>query len=36
MMQYSNGIAVDSSGSVYVADPGNNRIQKLPPLPARP
>lgn len=33
---YPNGLAVDLSGSVYVADSGNDRIQKfsllLPPL----
>src|SRR3954452_24226651 len=27
----ANGIAVDAAGRVYVADTGNNRIQKLSP-----
>ncbi|MFH0775419.1 MAG: SBBP repeat-containing protein [bacterium] len=29
---YPHGIAVDSSGNVYVADTDNNRIQKFRPL----
>ena len=28
---YPNGVATDSSGNVYVADTGNNRIQKFTP-----
>jgi DNA-binding beta-propeller fold protein YncE len=33
---YSNTIAVDSSGNIYVADTGNNRIQKFGNLAATP
>ena len=29
-LAYPSGIAVDNAGNVYVADPGNNRIQKFP------
>jgi sugar lactone lactonase YvrE len=32
VFQPPGGIAVDSSGNVYVADTGNNRIQKFDPL----
>ena len=30
--KYPYGVAVDSSGNVYVADTGNNRIQKFSPV----
>jgi serine/threonine protein kinase, bacterial len=29
-LSYPEGVAVDSAGSVYVADRGNNRVVKLP------
>ncbi len=28
---YPNGVAVDASGTVWVADAGNNRIRKISP-----